>query len=142
MGESVAGRTVIGGQTARCTSRLALIERPKRSTALIPYIVAQLAGVVLCAWLAHAMFHMTLLQFSTKVRTGPGQWISRVRRNGRPATCDSARRTVALLRWLRPTLARHEFCQSSSGRLAIHHLCPRMAVVRPAKQRKLSDGNG
>ncbi|PIM50775.1 glycerol uptake facilitator [Roseateles chitinivorans] len=45
-------------------------------SALLSYLVAQLAGAVLGAWLAHAMFDMTLLQFSTKPRTGTGQWIA------------------------------------------------------------------
>ena len=44
--------------------------------ALLPYAVAQLWGAVLGAWLAHAMFDMSLLQFSTKVRSGPGQWLA------------------------------------------------------------------
>ena len=43
---------------------------------LLPYIVAQLAGAVLAAWLAHAMFELPILQFSTKLRTGTGQWIA------------------------------------------------------------------
>ena len=43
---------------------------------LLSYIVAQLAGAVLGAWLAHLMFDMSILQFSTKVRSGPGQWIA------------------------------------------------------------------
>lgn len=43
---------------------------------LAPYIVAQLLGAVLGAWLAHAMFDMQLLQFSAKVRSGAGQWIA------------------------------------------------------------------
>lgn len=43
---------------------------------LVPYVGAQLAGAVLGAWLAHAMFDMSILQFSTKVRTGNGQWIA------------------------------------------------------------------
>ncbi|HEX6705827.1 MAG TPA: MIP/aquaporin family protein [Albitalea sp.] len=43
---------------------------------LVPYIAAQLIGAMLGAWLAHAMFDMTILQFSTKVRTGVGQWIA------------------------------------------------------------------
>jgi glycerol uptake facilitator-like aquaporin len=43
---------------------------------LAPYIVAQLLGAVLGAWLAHAMFDMSILQFSTKVRSGIGQWIA------------------------------------------------------------------
>ncbi len=43
---------------------------------LLPYIAAQLAGAVLGAWLAHAMFDMNLLQFSTKLRSGTGQWLA------------------------------------------------------------------
>lgn len=43
---------------------------------LLPYIAAQLAGAVLGAWLTHAMFDMNLIQFSTKVRTGTGQWLA------------------------------------------------------------------
>jgi glycerol uptake facilitator-like aquaporin len=43
---------------------------------LVPYVVAQLLGAALGAWLAHAMFDMTILQFSTKVRSGTGQWIA------------------------------------------------------------------
>jgi glycerol uptake facilitator-like aquaporin len=39
-------------------------------------VVAQLAGAVLGAWLAHAMFDATLLQLSTKLRGGTGQWIA------------------------------------------------------------------
>jgi glycerol uptake facilitator-like aquaporin len=43
---------------------------------LAPYVVAQLVGAVLGAWLAHAMFDATVLQLSTKVRGGTGQWIA------------------------------------------------------------------
>jgi len=43
---------------------------------LVPYVAAQLIGAALGAWLAHAMFDATLLQFSTKVRGGTGQWIA------------------------------------------------------------------
>jgi glycerol uptake facilitator-like aquaporin len=43
---------------------------------LAPYILAQLLGAVLGAWLAHAMFDLQLLQFSSKVRSGTGQWIA------------------------------------------------------------------
>ena len=45
---------------------------------LLPYIAAQLLGAVLGAWLAHAMFDATILQFSTKVRSGPGLWLAEV----------------------------------------------------------------
>jgi glycerol uptake facilitator-like aquaporin len=44
--------------------------------ALLPYVAAQLIGAMLGAWLAHAMFDMTILQFSTKLRAGTGQWIA------------------------------------------------------------------
>ena len=43
---------------------------------LAPYVVAQFAGAALGAWLAHAMFDMTILQFSGKVRGGTGQWLA------------------------------------------------------------------
>lgn len=43
---------------------------------LAPYVTAQLLGAVLGAWLAHAMFDLSILQFSTKLRTGTGQWIA------------------------------------------------------------------
>lgn len=45
-------------------------------SALAPYLLAQLTGAVLGAWLAHAMFDLSILQYSTKVRGGPGQWIA------------------------------------------------------------------
>ena len=44
--------------------------------ALLPYVAVQLVGAMLGAWLAHAMFDMRLLQFSTHVRSGAGQWIA------------------------------------------------------------------
>ncbi|MDM4765231.1 MIP/aquaporin family protein [Pelomonas sp. SE-A7] len=45
-------------------------------SALLPYLLAQLIGAVLGAWLAHAMFELPLAQFSTKLRAGQGQWIA------------------------------------------------------------------
>lgn len=45
-------------------------------SALLPYIAAQLLGAVLGAWLAHAMFDLPLLQWSTRLRSGPGQWLA------------------------------------------------------------------
>jgi glycerol uptake facilitator-like aquaporin len=42
---------------------------------LLPYAAVQLAGAMLGAWLVHAMFGMEIVQFSTKVRSGWGQWI-------------------------------------------------------------------
>ena len=42
----------------------------------LPYVGAQLLGALLGAWLSHAMFDMSLLQFSTKLRGGTGPWIA------------------------------------------------------------------
>ena len=42
----------------------------------LAYVPAQLSGAALGAWLAHAMFGLDLLQVSTKVRSGPGQWFA------------------------------------------------------------------
>jgi glycerol uptake facilitator-like aquaporin len=40
----------------------------------LPFIAAQVVGAVLGVWLAHLMFDLPILQASTKVRTGIGQW--------------------------------------------------------------------
>ena len=43
---------------------------------LVAYIAAQLVGAVLGAWLAHAMFDLSIVQFSVRARTGAGQWLA------------------------------------------------------------------
>jgi len=43
---------------------------------LAGYLMAQLLGAALGAWLAHAMFDLPILQWSAKVRTGPAQWLA------------------------------------------------------------------
>jgi glycerol uptake facilitator-like aquaporin len=43
---------------------------------LVPYVAAQLIGAMLGAWLAHAMFDLPILQLSTRVRAGTGQWVA------------------------------------------------------------------
>lgn len=40
------------------------------------FIVGQLLGAVAGAWLAHAMFDLPILQTSSKIRSGWGQWIA------------------------------------------------------------------
>ena len=40
------------------------------------FIVVQLLGAVAGAWLAHAMFDLPILQASSKIREGWGQWIA------------------------------------------------------------------
>ncbi len=44
--------------------------------ALPAYVAAQLIGAACGAWLAHAMFDLPILQWSAKLRSGPGQWIA------------------------------------------------------------------
>jgi glycerol uptake facilitator-like aquaporin len=44
----------------------------------VPYVLAQLAGAMCGAWLAHAMFDVPILQYSEKLRDGPAQWIAEV----------------------------------------------------------------
>ncbi len=43
---------------------------------LIGYVIAQLIGAALGAWVAHAMFELEIFQWSAKVRTGPAQWFA------------------------------------------------------------------
>lgn len=38
------------------------------------YVSAQLIGGIIGVWAAHLMFELDILQFSTKARTGTGQW--------------------------------------------------------------------
>ena len=40
------------------------------------YVGAQVAGCILGAWLAHAMFELPIIQISTHVRSGPAQMLS------------------------------------------------------------------
>jgi glycerol uptake facilitator-like aquaporin len=41
---------------------------------VLPFLAAQVVGAILGVWLAHLMFDLPILQASTKVRTGVGQW--------------------------------------------------------------------
>jgi len=49
-------------------------ELPWQTVAI--YAACQVAGAFIGVWLAHAMFDMPLLQISTHVRSGSGQWIA------------------------------------------------------------------
>lgn len=40
----------------------------------VPYVLAQLVCGIAGAWLAHLMFDVPILQVSTHLRAGPGQW--------------------------------------------------------------------
>jgi len=52
------------------------LQAPAPAALAALYIACQLAGAVAGAWLAHAMFDLSLFQLSSKVRFGPGQWIA------------------------------------------------------------------
>ena len=42
----------------------------------LTYLAAQIAGAIAGAWAAHLMFELPVLQLSSTVRTGPGQWFA------------------------------------------------------------------
>jgi glycerol uptake facilitator-like aquaporin len=44
----------------------------------LQFIGAQIAGGVVGVWLAHAMFDLPILQFSTTERASPGQWVAEI----------------------------------------------------------------
>ena len=43
---------------------------------LLAYMVAQLLGAACSAWLVHAMFELPIVQWSSKLRDGPAQWLA------------------------------------------------------------------
>jgi glycerol uptake facilitator-like aquaporin len=43
---------------------------------MLPFLAVQFAGAVLGVWLAHLMFDLPILQASTKLRSGLGQWVA------------------------------------------------------------------
>jgi glycerol uptake facilitator-like aquaporin len=45
---------------------------------IVLYIVAQVAGAIAGAWLANAMFDLSAVQLSAKVRSGWGQWLGEI----------------------------------------------------------------
>jgi len=45
---------------------------------VIPYLVAQCTGAIVGVWLAHVMFALPILQASTRVRSGIGQWSAEI----------------------------------------------------------------
>lgn len=67
---------ISGAHFNPAVSAVMAIRRELPRWAFLPYVAAQLVGAMLGAWLAHAMFDMTILQFSTRLRSGIGQWIA------------------------------------------------------------------
>ncbi|WP_184774549.1 aquaporin [Aminobacter carboxidus] len=69
---------VSGAQLNPAVSLVMALDRRLAWAAVVPYIAAQVAGAMLGVWLAHAMFDLPLLQLSTTIRTGPGQWLGEI----------------------------------------------------------------
>ncbi|MDP3083130.1 MAG: MIP/aquaporin family protein [Rubrivivax sp.] len=67
---------VSGGHFNPAVSAVMALRGELAKSALLPYIGSQLVGAMLGAWLAHAMFDLSILQFSTRVRSGTGLWIA------------------------------------------------------------------
>ncbi|MCI1709709.1 MAG: aquaporin family protein [Chiayiivirga sp.] len=70
---------VFGPISAHMNPAVSLVMASRRElpwSMLGPYVIAQLAGAACGAWLAHAMFDLPILQWSSKLRTGQGQWIA------------------------------------------------------------------
>lgn len=67
-----------------------------RKSDLIPYIAAQFAGAIVGVWAAHLMFDLPILQTSTHLRTGIGQWAGEfIATFGLLAVIESGRRHFA-----------------------------------------------
>lgn len=63
---------------------------------VLPYIAAQTTGAIFGVWAAHLMFDLPILQASTQVRTGLGQWTGEfVATFGLLAVIESGRRDFA-----------------------------------------------
>ena len=58
-------------------SKEAVVQQNKAQAAIL-FIAFQLAGAVVGAWLANVMFDLSVLQFSSKMRGGWGQWLGEV----------------------------------------------------------------
>jgi glycerol uptake facilitator-like aquaporin len=67
---------ISGAHFNPAVSAVMAMRRELPGSSLVPYVAAQLVGAMLGAWLAHAMFDMSILQFSAKLRSGTGQWIA------------------------------------------------------------------
>ena len=67
----------IGGAHFNPAVTLGFVLRKQMSWGLAgAYVAAQIAGAILGVMIAHAMFDQSLLQASTKIRTGGAQWLA------------------------------------------------------------------
>jgi glycerol uptake facilitator-like aquaporin len=66
---------ISGAHMNPAVSLVAAVRRDLGWTDAAGYVAVQLAFGILGVWAAHLMFDQQVLQFSLKVRTGPGQWL-------------------------------------------------------------------
>ncbi len=72
---------VFGPVSAHMNPAVSLVMATRRELPwpMLPgYVLVQLGGAACGAWLAHAMFDLPILQWSSKLRSGQGQWIAEV----------------------------------------------------------------
>jgi glycerol uptake facilitator-like aquaporin len=67
---------VSGAHFNPVVSVMARVRQEIDNRSLSAYLLAQFSGAVCGVWATHLMFGQALLQTSTKVRSGPGQWFS------------------------------------------------------------------
>lgn len=67
---------ISGAHFNPAVSAVMALRRALPAAQLLPFVVAQMIGAVLGTWLAHGMFDEPLLQWSTRLRGGRGQWIA------------------------------------------------------------------
>ena len=67
---------ISGAHLNPAVSLVFTLRRELTVAAGLSYAAAQTAGAIAGVLLAHGMFSQPLLQFSTTVRTGPGQWLA------------------------------------------------------------------
>jgi len=59
-------------------SVMAYKQKQLKQKDLLPYIVSQIIGAVIGVWVTHLMFHLPIIQASSKMRTGLGVWVSEI----------------------------------------------------------------
>jgi glycerol uptake facilitator-like aquaporin len=69
---------ISGAHLNPVVSVVQMIRRQLSPTQTFAYIALQCIGSVCGVWLAHLMFDLDVVQFSTKVRSGGGQWLAEV----------------------------------------------------------------
>jgi glycerol uptake facilitator-like aquaporin len=67
---------ISGAHLNPAVSLVFALRRELRVRVLLLYAAAQTAGAIVGVLIAHSMFSQPLLQLSTTVRTGPGQWLA------------------------------------------------------------------